>query len=110
MRREVSEAEREVCVTARAEAVASVVAGRGTRVVVINGVKVVTPAVGAGLRAAPLEQRVVTESKQCSRGQASSAMRDLASKRRDEREQAELALRRLEQQALLAQVPVREWY
>jgi hypothetical protein len=99
-----------VCVTARAEAVASVVAGRGTRVVVINGVKVVTPAVGAGLRAAPIEQRVVTESKQCSRGHASSALRDAATRRRDEREQAELALRRLEQQALLAQVPVRNWY
>lgn len=109
-RRDVSEAEREVCVTARAEAVASVVAGRGTRVVVVNGVKVVTPVAGPPLRAAPVEQRVVSESRQCARGQASSALREAAARRRDEREQAELALRRLEQQALLAQVPVRDWY
>jgi len=108
--RDVSEAEREVCVTARAEAVASVVAGAGTRVVVINGVKVVTPAQRQGLAAARVEERTVTETRNCAHGQPTSAMREAVVRRREEREQAEFALRRLETQALAEHVPLRDWY
>jgi len=105
--REVREAEAEVCATARAEAIASGVAGAGTRVVVANGV---TPAQRQGLAGARVEQRTVTETKTCARGQPPSAMRETLVRRREEREQAEFALRRLEAQGLAEHVPLRDWY
>lgn len=87
--RDVQEAEREVCVTATAKASARVVSRRRGRVIA--------------------EAHDEQTAQQCRRGTATGAMATALQVRRGEREQAERALRRLEQEAVAERVPLRDW-
>jgi hypothetical protein len=84
-REQLVSAEREVCVTAEAEV--KVLASRHR------------PA-----------RTVSDRQTRCTRGVAASGSREVLAQRTHEREQAELALRQVEQAALSAQVPLRDWY
>ena len=92
--RDVTQAQKELCVTATAQARA----------------RVVLPA--RGERVAPLvvESRDEQTQQRCARGEATSAMVNALEQRRVEHQQAERALRRLEQEALAERVPLRDWY
>ncbi len=90
---DVSAAESEVCATAVAAA----------------HVRVVIPG-RRGAVARVVEDRAESSARSCARGSASSALRSNLLRRRLERELAERSLRRLEQDALSAHVPLREWY
>ena len=90
---DVSAAEREVCATATAAA--------HVRVVILRR---------RGAVARVVEDRAESSARSCTRGSASSALRSNLLRRRLERELAEHSLRRLEQDALSAHVPLREWY
>lgn len=92
--RDVGEAQQELCVTATAQAHA----------------RVVLPP--RGRRVAPLvvEARDEQTEQRCARGAPTTAMVNALQLRRVEREQAERALRRLEQEALAERVPLRDWY
>lgn len=85
-------ADHEVCATATAAA----------------EVRVVIPRRRGGV-AQVVEQRAESTSRACSRGSVSGALRGAVQTRRLEREQAERALQRLEQEALAGHVPLREW-
>jgi hypothetical protein len=90
-REQLAAAEREVCVTAEVEVQVPPTRSRHGRVVVP----------GRTLR----ERQT-----RCARGVAASGSREVLAQRTSEREQAELALRRVEQAALAEHVPLRDWY
>jgi hypothetical protein len=108
---DVHEAEQELCVTAtaKADAKVSVVSRQRTVVSVNSSQGLRNVAVGPGV-AVVVEDRDENTARQCQRGSATSAMGSALQQRRTEREQAERALRRLEQEALAEHVPLRDWY
>jgi hypothetical protein len=108
---DVHEAEQELCVTATAKAGAkvSVISRRPTVVTVGSSQGTRNVAVGPGV-AVVVEDHDENTERQCQRGSATSAMVSELQQRRGEREQAERALRRLEQEALAEHVPLRDWY
>lgn len=108
---DVHEAEQERCVTATAKADVKVrvVSRQPTVVSVGSSQGVRNVAVGPGT-AVVVEDRDENTTRQCQRGTATSAMVRAVQERRTEREQAERALRRLEQEALAEHVPVRDWH
>lgn len=104
-------AQREQCVsaTARAGAQVRVTSPRPALVTVTGPQGTRQVRVGRGTSVLVDEHDEQT-SRSCQRGVASSAMVTALQARRSEREQAELELRRLEQEALAGRVPVRDWY
>jgi hypothetical protein len=108
---DIREAEQELCVsaTAKSDAKVRVVSAQRTVVSVSSSQGLRNVAVGPGV-AVVVEDRDENTARQCQRGSAPSAMVLALQQRRSEREQAERALRRLEQEALAEHVPVRDWY
>lgn len=90
---DVQAAERQVCATATATAQVRVLIPR-QRATVAHFV----------------EERAESSSRSCVSGHATGTMRAAVQTRRLERELAERALRKLEQEALAARVPLREWW
>ncbi len=101
--RDLQDAQREVCATATARAVATVHVFAPPNSVV-NGVP--TPRGGAVF----VETREEATARACQRGTPSAALVSALQGRRLEKEQAAQALHRLEQEALVHRVPLREWY
>ena len=108
---DVHDAEQELCVTAtaKADAKVSVVSRHPTVVTVASSQGARTVAVGPGASVV-VEARDENTARQCQRGSATRTMVEALQQRRAEREQAERALRRLEQDALAEHVPLRDWY
>ncbi len=105
--RDVSDAERALCVTAKTEATSRLlVRTTGTATVLGQGSAVVVDRFHPAL----VEQRATSESTACTTGRASTGLRVALESRRQEREAAELRLRRLEQQAIAERIPLRAWY
>lgn len=93
--RDIQQAQSEVCVTATATATARV--------------QVIAPSRNREPRVAVAESTAESTERRCEPGKATSAMVTALQLRRTEREQAERALRRLEQEAMAARVPLRDW-
>lgn len=109
--RDVSEAGREWCVRATAKSTAQVrVSSPRPSVVTVSSSQG-----GRHVRVGPgtsvvVEDRDENTARECRRGAPTSAMVAALQARRAEREQAERALRRLEQEALAEHVPLRDWH
>lgn len=109
--RDLHEAGQELCVSATATSVAQVrvTSPRPSVVSVSSAQGARNVAVGPGT-AVVVEDRRENTAQQCRRGTPTSALVSALQARRSEREQAERALRRLEQDALAERIPVRDWY
>lgn len=108
---ELRESQRELCVTATARSKAQVAVFSPHPSLVVVTSNQGTRTVQAGPATAVLvEDRDEVTAHQCQRGSPTSGQEATVSTRRAEREQAERALRVLEQEALAQRVPLRAWY